>query len=829
MSAKQQYSYTAGLKKSSDSPDKSSILFWILACITIIFLVWSPFQRGLFNGNNFDFEGPIYSSFVWASIIFIVVGIYLYFQWKMEVVADLTAMLIWLLPLTYLISTISAASSKYATNMVYIQIIYAAFFTIGYYLTKNNRLGLTLLKNATVTTSYVILWFGMLNWLGNKEFAYSLVKWFAAAMQDNFYLHAVMSDSNGPRLTSVFQYANTYAGFLIALLFIAVYLVVTSKKWIVTAVHSFMIVPIIISFFVTLSRGGFVILPFVLLTILPFLKAGRQLLYLLHLVLSFGLSFIILNKITTIGVEQFNAFNPTLASSGWTSLLIVSLIYSVLAVLIQQFAEPLIFKFSSRFEEKSWSRFSIPAAAIIVGVLIAGLLLSGSGITKLLPENIRTRVENINFQQHSVLERGTFYTDALKLFSDYPIIGAGGGAWASMYEKYQNNPYTSRQAHNFYLQYLTEVGIIGFVILAAILILIFYIFLRNYMQHDEEERASRFVFYILAISLLIHSALDFDLSYVYLGFILFLCLGVMISNDKLKLKSISASNQSFSQKIRWVYPSIILVISVILFFNAVQLVSANRHFKTFKTLAATGQSSLNEILTPLNRALEIEPTHPDYVLQKVALLLQAYNQTKDEKYFTEADTLLQQARQKEPYNYFLTERQIYNYITKEKTQEALELANTEINNFPWKVELYELSISLNTDLGHKARESGNAEQQNQHWDAALATLKQFEEKQKHLATLPKEQGQGNPFNITPRMSLALGQIYFFRGNHAEAENMFKNSIGGSLDDAAVVQNIRWYLAALQKQGKNDQALMDKLLAKDPTEKQKIESLVNAKL
>ncbi|WP_426451085.1 O-antigen ligase family protein [Paenibacillus sp. S-38] len=828
MSPQKSYSYSAGLKNSSDSPDKSSILFWILACITTIFLVWAPFQRALFNGNNFDFEGPIYSSFVWAAVIFILVGIYLYFQWKMEVVADLAAILIWFLPLAYLISTISAASSKYATNMVYIQIIYVAFFTIGYYLTKNNNLGLTLLKNATVTTSYLILWFGILNWLGNKEFAYSLVKWFAAPMQDNYYLHAVMSDSNGPRLTSVFQYANTYAGFLTALLFIAIYLVVTSKKWIVTGVHSFMVIPIIISFFVTLSRGGFVILPFVLLTILPFLKAGRQLLFLIHLILSFALSFIILNKITTIGVEQFNTFTPSLASSGWTSLLFVSLIYAVLAVLLQKFGEPAISKICSQFENKAWSRFSIPAAAVIIGALSAGLLLSGSGITKVLPENIRTRVENINFQQHSVLERGTFYKDALKLFSDYPVIGAGGGAWAAMYEKYQNNPYTSRQAHNFYLQYLTEVGILGFAIFAAILILIFYIFIRNYMRQDEDERSQRLVFYILAVSLLIHSALDFDLSYVYLGFILYLCLGVLISCDKLMLKKSAAVLQR-GGSVRWIYPSFILLISLVLFFNAVQLVSANREFKNAKALATSGQSSLGEILAPLNQALTIDPTHPDYVYTKVGLLLQAYNQTKDEKYFAEADTLLQQARQKEPYNYLLTERQIYNYITKEKTQEALELANMELNNFPWKVELYELSISLNTDLGHKAREAGNVEQQNQHWDAALATLKQFEEKQKHLATLPKEQGQGNPFNITPRMTLALGQIYFFRDNFADAENMFRNSIGGSLDDAAVLQNVRWYLAAMQKQGKSDQALMDKLLAKDPTEKQKIESLVNANL
>ncbi|AFC27512.1 O-antigen polymerase [Paenibacillus mucilaginosus 3016] len=827
MNQKKQHStYAAGLQKQTQEFEKSSIVFWLLSTITVVFLFWSPFQRGLFNGNNFDFEAPIYSSFVWSSIIIILLSIFLYFQWSLQRLSDIAAVWIWAIPATYYISSFSAASTNFAMNMVYIQLVYATFFLTAYYLAKT-ELGTSILRNAFMTSAYFIVLFGMMNWLGNKETAFSLVKWFASAMKDNFYLHAVMEDSNGPRLTSVFQYANTYAGFLIGVLFCSVFLLINSSKWYSVGIHSFMVVPIIISFFVTLSRGGFVILPAVLLLVLPFLKPQRQVMYLLHLLISFILSFTILTKLTTIGVTQFRGYNTALASSGWLSLLLVSLLYTGISIILQRYVSPWVDQRLNGMTNKRWGHFVLPLAAVILGGIGVSLLLTDSGITKLLPENIRIRVENINFQQHSVLERGTFYMDAMKLVSDYPLVGAGGGAWAALYEKYQNNPYTSRQAHNFYLQYLTESGILGLTVFLVLLILVFYIFIKNYIKQDEQQRNRRFIFYIISISLLVHSALDFDLSYVYLGLLLFLSLGTLIATDSNELST--TWKDKFSAKGKWVYPSIILLVSLIFFFRSIQMVNANSNFNQSRALGSSGQSSLTEILTPLNSALSKQPSHPDYVLQKVALLLQAYNQTKDEKYFTEADTLLQQARQKEPSNYFLTERQIYNYITKEKTQKALELANTELNNFPWKVELYELSISLNTDLGHKARESGNAQQQNQHWDAALATLKQFEEKQKHLATLPKEQGQGNPFNITPRMSLALGQIYFFRGNHAEAENKFKNSIGGSLDDAAVVQNIRWYLAALQKQGKNDQPLMDKLLAKDPTEKQKIESLVNAKL
>lgn len=823
---KNQHTYAALLNKSSSDPtDKSSILFWILSGIAFICLLWAPFQRGLFNGNNFDFERPIYSSFVWASVILILLSIYLYFHWNLKKKSDLAIILAWLLPITYFISTLSAASANYSANSIYIQIIYVAFFSLAYYLTKQD-LGLAILKYGYVSTSYFVVIFGIMNWLGNKEAAFVLVKWFAANMEpNNSYLHAVMSDSNGPRLTSVFQYANSYAAFLIAVLLVAIFLVITSSKWYSIGIHAFMVVPIIISFFVTLSRGALVILPIVLLLVLPFLKPRKQVAYLIHLVLSFGLSIIILNKLTTIGVTLFHEYKSDLSLSGWTNLLVISLIYAILAVLVQKFASPWIEKLTNRFEEKRFAFLAIPIVSIVVGGIGAALLLTDSGVTKLLPENIRTRIENINFQQHSVLERGTFYKDAMKLFNDYPVFGAGGGAWPALYEKYQNNPYISRQAHNFFLQYLTDVGIVGFAVFLVFLIFIYYIYIRNFIYQDEQTRNKRFIFYIVSISLLVHSSLDFDMSFVYLGMLLFLSLGIMISNDTMEL---GGQWKEVLNSKKWAYPSIILLVSLLLFFTSVKLLSADSQFNQSRAVAASGNNNLNDILTPLDNALSQHPNHPDYVYQKVSILFQVYNQTKDDKYFTEATALLDQALQKEPFNFQLVDRKIYSLILKDKAEEALQFTKDKLNSFPWKVYLYEVAISLNTDLGHKAHESKNTQKQDEYWNQAFELYNQFEARKKELALLPKEQGQGQAFDETGKMGLALGQIQFVRGKYDAAEAMFRIGIGGPLADQTTKQNIRWYLASLQKQGKADQELFDKLVAQDPNERQEIQNLVNAK-
>lgn len=289
-------------KKPLEDNSRNSIIFWILLSFTVLFLFWAPFQKGLFNGNTFDFERPLFSSFVWASIILFLISLYLFYQWKLRNLTDFVSIGVWLIPLSFLISLSSSASSYYAANSVFIQLLYVTFFLLGMYITRSEQ-GASILGHFFMGSAYFIVIFGFFNWLGNKSFIFKLVSWFSSGMSNiGYYKDAIMTDANGVRLTSVFQYANSYAAFLIAILLCSIYLSVTSKKWVTVVIHASMTVPIIISFFLTLSRGGLVILPIVLLLVLPFLKPYKQLLYILQTIVSFVISLIILNKITTIGV-----------------------------------------------------------------------------------------------------------------------------------------------------------------------------------------------------------------------------------------------------------------------------------------------------------------------------------------------------------------------------------------------------------------------------------------------------------------------------------------------------------------------------------------------
>jgi O-antigen ligase len=419
--------------------------------------------------------------------------------------------------------------------------MYAIFFIFGTYLARN-KIGNTILSTALMGSGYVLVLFGLFNWLGNGKFAGSLVGWFVE-LDKGIYRDAVMTDSNGLRLTSVFQYANSYAAYLIALLFASLFLVAKSRKWYIIGINAFMLVPIIISFFLTLSRGAIVVIPFILLIILFFQKLNRQILILVHMVLAFIASFVILQKITDAGIELNKQFSSSLSRNSWLIVIGVSLAVALLSILIQKFAAPYLERKLERFNGHKLTNIVVPIAAIVIGIVGALLIFADTGASKLLPENVRTRLANINFAQHSVLERGTFYKDAIKVFKDYPLLGAGGGAWSALYEKYQSNPYISRQAHNFFLQYLVEVGIIGLLIFLLFLGAVFYLFIRKYINNQSETKDSHFLFFIIAVSLLIHSLIDFDLSYVYLGILLFLGYGFKRGGRTTQMESGPASHQ----------------------------------------------------------------------------------------------------------------------------------------------------------------------------------------------------------------------------------------------------------------------------------------------
>lgn len=822
------YGKSHNSKTRLDTSETTSMIYWLTLFFVVFFLFFSAFQTALFNGESNQayvvnsFERPIITAVLWCSIILFLAAVYFFKRWSLKNRADILSLFVWLIPLAYVLSSFSAASAHLSTKMILLQVLYATFFILGIYLTKNN-LGNTIVINSIMVCGYIVVIYGILNLLGN---AYSR--------------DGVMLTDQGLRMTSVFQYANAYAAFLMALLFACIYLLIHSRAWYAIALHSVMLVPILLSFFLTLSRGGLVVLPIILLLVLPFISLKKQLLFILYLAVSSLAALTITDKMDALGNDIVKRVLTTRTTNndvtllglgdpkvmeGWLYFSITTLGLAAIVTLLHKllgirFLDRPVLWLSFKF-----SAFVVPAVTVLVGLFGIYILISDSPIRKMLPDTLEQRIENINFEQHSVLERATFYKDSFKLIKDYPVLGAGGGGWAALYEKYQNNPYTSRQAHNFFLQFWIEVGTLGIIILAVFLIYIFYQYVRSYIKGDETSRNSKFVFYIVAISLLIHSSIDFEMSYAFIAALVYLCLGGMVSG--ISSDELSFTKRQFITKFRITYPIVIGAIAITTFiFSAVHLSANNKYSLSLKNAAA--QKPLQDIMTPLNEALELQRNHPDYVATKVGFLTQLYNQNKDESMYNEAIKLLQDSKLKETNNKILFGQELQLYTIKNDQTKIAALVSEGLNKFPWDNSMYERSATLNLVLFDQARAT-NKTLANQYGDNVLNAYDAALQKVQHLETLPKGQMQGASFTLTSDILASAAQVYFSRGDFSSAETLLKGSIGGTIDDVKTQLLVRLYLASIMKQGKSDQELYNKLIAKNPNEKAEIDKMLKAAL
>ncbi|MFD2614052.1 O-antigen ligase family protein [Paenibacillus gansuensis] len=813
--------------------EKSSIIYWCVMGFIGLFLFIAPYYAGLFNGDTVSYEKPIFSALIWASIILLLVGLYFFYHWNFHSTRDLFSIAIWLIPGTYIISLMNAASHHFAIMSVYINVMYAIFFIMGLYFAQRH-LGASLLQRMFILSGYVVTWFGLLTFFGN-----------------HYYRDAVMLEQ-GIRLTSVFQYANAYAAFLMAVLFCGAFMVVRSTKASSILFHGFMLVPVMLSFLLTLSRGGIVVTPFIILLILPFLTVHRQILFILHLTVAGILSVAISSKITSIGLEIANKVLPTvqgktaetysiinsLSIAGWWRVILMSVVAAAVSFAIQKFAAPWLESKLKRISSLKYSQIGVPIAAVALGGLGIFLLFGNSGFVKVLPETMQVRIQSINFNTHSVLERETFYRDAVKIIKDYPVFGAGGGGWSALYQKYQNNPYSSKQAHNFILQYLVEVGIVGFLVFLGFLAWVIFTYVKNYLNNEEDEAFTKakkhtplkdlhFVFYIIAVTLLVHSVIDFEMSYVYMGCLLFISLGAMVSKTK------SLPN-TFKEKVsnpsvRWIYPSVVSLLSVVFMFMFISNLSANNTFSSAMGLVSQ-QRPLQEIMVPLDKAIERQPTNPYFINTKIDFVQQAYTQTQQAEYLAQAEKLIEKLEPLEPHDRLLFERTYRQAQLVGDQEKVINVINKGLVDFPWEISLYERKAeTLFTFYLTETQNTGNPD--NDKLKPIFEVMDVVQAKTKELEKLPKEQLRGRVFGITPSLSLTKAKIEFTHKNYQGAIDLIKPSLSTDYTNGLNRVMAKWYLAATIKLGQKDTAIYDTLLANTTEdtrkqEEQEIQNLVN---
>jgi len=106
-----------------------------------------------------------------------------------------------------------------------------------------------------------------------------------------------------------------------------------------------------------------------------------------------------------------------------------------------------------------------------------------------------------------------FWPIALKIFLEHPIIGSGFDSFAVAFTQFDTWPgiFRVEQAHNDYLQTLSDSGIAGFACVAAFIVLLFKRGLRIVKESHDNRRYAAIGALAGCFGILVHSFFDFPL------------------------------------------------------------------------------------------------------------------------------------------------------------------------------------------------------------------------------------------------------------------------------------------------------------------------------
>ncbi len=110
--------------------------------------------------------------------------------------------------------------------------------------------------------------------------------------------------------------------------------------------------------------------------------------------------------------------------------------------------------------------------------------------------------------------RPTYWANTAELFADYPLLGTGLGTFPSLYPDREAGDTLIRlyHAHNDYIEYLSELGVVGMVLLLGGIL---YILIKSFLvwkgRRHPEVKGLGLGGIIAIICILIHSLTDFNL------------------------------------------------------------------------------------------------------------------------------------------------------------------------------------------------------------------------------------------------------------------------------------------------------------------------------
>lgn len=752
-------------KKHTASKYDSRIISVVFMFLIGMFILIAPFCRGLF------FRKEYIPAVAFISIVFSVFMVMKIKDKSYKIIStylDISALLI---PAAYLISFFFAANARDAFDMFLLYCSYYMLYKLVSTLSEENEKFKNIFINLIIASTFLLSFTSMLHISGIMTFKGAFI---------------------GKRLYGLYQYANTSASVLGVGIILSLNRIMNDEITRTSVIYQLILTSLISSFLFTLSRGGYLVLAFVLLLNFFLVKAKAKAKMLMGLFISFLSNSVLIYKFYKIPEDTLSKVWSYYLISIIASALILYAIYLVgkrikivlsdkvinlsiagIAVLMAisvvflfTVKEPIEYKVvNKQATGQSWENrdfginelkksseytFEFDVLASVespnsYGVKIVSqnksnkqtILLShfdsvgpefvrksftfttlddterivvklynyeGGSYTvyknltfkdsrgktvikmeklKYVPDAIVNRLGNISLETKNASLRIIFVLDGLRIIKDYPIVGAGGGAWRNLYRQYQSIPYDTTEVHNFYVQYGTEVGIAGLAVLIGLLALLVLSIIKSIKTH------SQYLFvYFAAMLLFIHSLIDFNLSLAAVWYILWMLIGIINSDG------FAPPVEKFPQKKAGI---LVLILSIMVCLASSSIYYGIR-LGSQGALVYNKNKDMDRAIELYEKAIKFDKYNGVYRMDMAQMLNIKLKDTKERKYY---DSILEQislARKYEPYNHKYTPTICNLYLALGKLEEASALASKKLKDEPLIEQSYFIVIDVNYQI-----------------------------------------------------------------------------------------------------------------------------------
>lgn len=310
--------------------------------------------------------------------------------------------------------------------------------------------------------------------------------------QKEFWLHLMEGLSGSTaRLGSFIHYPNAFALLSIVLFFIHSVNLLRNEDKIQCYINLFPLLSYALFLLLTESRAAWLVFGLCFLVMLVLLKKSEQWRYLMI---------------------SGSVFSVALIFVWQAELLIRGSIF--LTLLLMMISGGVAWTFTNWRIPVSEKLMRIPIGIVSsVLVVLAALDIYFKGLLfKILPTALQTR---LSMSGGSFTDRVIYWQDVFEASERFLLIGAGGNAWRELMYQLQSAPYISHALHSSLITILVEVGILGLLMILGLMVLLFW-----------RMWNIKTLWIVPTTAILLHSLVDFTLSFTLIGFLLLTLIGM---------------------------------------------------------------------------------------------------------------------------------------------------------------------------------------------------------------------------------------------------------------------------------------------------------------